>query len=40
MIVVMDDGRITGVGTHDELMANNVEYQEIYNSQVSGKEEK
>ena len=39
MIVVMDDGKITGVGTHDELLANNVEYQEIYNSQVSGKEQ-
>lgn len=40
MIVVMDDGKITGVGTHDELMANNEEYIEIYNSQISGKEEK
>lgn len=33
-IVVMDDGRITGVGTHDELLANNTEYQEIYYSQM------
>ncbi len=40
MIVVMDDGKITGVGTHDELLANNEEYKEIYNSQISGKEEK
>ena len=38
MIVVMDDGKITGVGTHDELMNNNIEYQEIYNSQISGKD--
>lgn len=38
MIVVMDDGRITGVGTHNYLMKNNVEYQEIYNSQISGKD--
>ena len=38
MIVVMDEGRITGVGTHDFLMQNNTEYQEIYNSQISGKE--
>ena len=38
MIVVMDDGKITGVGTHDTLLANNLEYQEIYNSQISGKD--
>ena len=38
MIVVMDDGRITGVGTHDELISTNLEYQEIYNSQISGKD--
>lgn len=37
VIVVMDDGRITGIGTHDTLMASNTEYQEIYNSQISGK---
>ena len=42
-IVVMNDGRITGVGTHEELLANNAEYGEIYYSQVDkeeGKEEK
>lgn len=38
MIVVMDDGKITGVGNHDSLLATNVEYQEIYASQISGKE--
>lgn len=37
MIVVMDDGVITGMGTHDELMQSNVEYQEIYASQTDGK---
>ena len=37
MIIVMDDGKITGIGTHDVLMKENLEYQEIYNSQVSGK---
>lgn len=37
-IIVMDNGMITGVGTHDELLASNREYQEIYHSQVSGKE--
>lgn len=40
MIVVMDDGKITGIGKHEELLENNVEYKEIYNSQVSGKEGK
>lgn len=34
VIVVMNDGRITGIGTNDELLANNVEYQEIYYSQI------
>lgn len=38
MIVVMDDGKITGIGTHDELMQSNTEYQEIYVSQISGKD--
>ncbi len=33
-IVVMDDGRITGVGTHSELLESNKEYQEIYYSQM------
>ncbi len=33
MIVVMNEGRITGVGTHDELLAENEAYQEIYYSQ-------
>ena len=38
MIIVMDDGRITGIGDHDTLMENNVAYREIYVSQISGKE--
>lgn len=33
-IVVVNEGQITGVGTHDELMKNNQEYQEIYYSQM------
>ena len=37
-IVVMDDGKITGIGTHSELLENNETYREIYNSQMSGKE--
>lgn len=33
-IVVLDDGRINGVGTHDELVANNEIYRDIYESQT------
>ena len=38
IIVVMDDGRITGAGTHEELLETNGEYREIYYSQT-GREE-
>ena len=34
MIVVMDEGVITGIGTHSELINQNKEYQEIYYSQI------
>ena len=37
-IIVLDEGRITGVGTHDELLGSNQAYQEIYESQESGHE--
>ena len=37
-IVVMNDGAITGVGTHEQLLRENREYQEIYHSQMDGKE--
>ena len=33
LIIVMNDGIITGCGTHEELLANNTEYNEIYYSQ-------
>ena len=33
-IIVVNEGRITGVGTHDSLLASNVEYKEIYDSQM------
>ena len=36
-IVVLDEGKIAGVGTHEELLANNEIYQEVYLSQVKGK---
>ena len=35
-ILVLDDGVIAGEGTHEELMADNGIYQEIYNSQQEG----
>ncbi len=37
-IVVMDDGRIVGIGTHRELLADNATYREIVYSQMSEKE--
>ena len=37
-IIVLDDGRIAGIGTHDKLLASCPVYQEIYASQY-GKEE-
>ena len=37
-IIVMNDGRITGIGTHEELLENNEEYSEIYYSQMDRKE--
>ena len=38
VIIVMDDGAITGVGTHEALLRTNTAYQEIYHSQMDGKE--
>ena len=38
-IIVLNEGCVTGVGTHDELLKNNKEYQEIYYSQTDRKEE-
>ena len=37
-IIVMDNGEITGIGTHEQLLAGNTEYQEIYYSQMDKKE--
>ena len=38
-IIVMNEGEITGVGTHEELVKNNTEYREIYVSQTGKKED-
>ena len=38
-IIVMDDGEVVGIGTHDSLLAENEVYQEIYYSQFERKEE-
>ncbi len=35
-IIVMDDGRINGLGTHQELLAANTIYKEVYESQQKG----
>ena len=35
MIVVLDDGKINGTGTHDQLLENNSLYREVYQSQMS-----
>ena len=36
MILVLDDGKISGIGTHDQLMASNQIYREVYQSQQEG----
>ena len=38
-IVVLDDGRVHAVGTHDELLKNDPIYQEIYATQMRGGDE-
>lgn len=38
MIIVLDDGKVCGIGKHDELFENCEEYREICESQLSSKE--
>lgn len=38
-ILVLDDGKINGVGTHAELLKTNKIYQEVYRTQVKGGDE-
>ncbi len=35
-ILVMDEGKINGFGTHEELLASNEIYREVYESQTNG----
>ncbi len=37
-IIVLDEGKINGIGTHDELLKTNKIYQEVYSSQMKGDE--
>ena len=37
-IIVMDDGKIVNVGTHEELLQTSQIYQEVYETQVKGEE--
>ena len=37
-ILILDDGRVSDIGTHEELLARNKIYQEIYESQKEGAE--
>ena len=38
-IIIMDNGTIDAVGTHEELLATNTIYKEVYESQVKGGEQ-
>ena len=38
-IIVIDDGKIDAIGTHEELLANNKIYKEVYESQKKGGEQ-
>ena len=36
MIIILDNGTITDIGNHEELLARNNIYQELYNTQLGG----
>ena len=36
MIIVLDEGKVNGIGTHEELLENNAIYREVYESQIKG----
>ena len=37
-IIVLEKGKIAGMGTHEELLGNNTVYKEIYDSQIEAGE--
>ena len=37
-IIVLDEGKIDAIGTHEELLKTNKIYQEVYSSQMKGDE--
>lgn len=37
-IIVLEDGKISGIGTHEQLLESNAQYREIYSSQTDMKE--
>ena len=39
LIVILEDGRVHAVGTHEELLAGDPIYQELYASQMGGEQE-
>ncbi len=39
LIIVMENGRVEGVGKHDELLKSNEIYQEVYSQQIMGGED-
>ena len=38
MIIIMDNGRISDMGTHDELLSRSAIYREVYEQQTNGGE--
>ena len=36
VIIILDDGKINGIGNHESLLINNEIYKEIYESQTKG----
>ncbi len=39
VIIVLDDGMVNGIGSHEQLMESNAIYKEVYETQMKGSEE-